>query len=145
MKEVVKMKRSKAFICAVIIAVSTAIAPISASAVQPTELYPSTDSTYKYYDELRYDDDTNIYYFRAPATGTYRIRTKNTDFDSYGVLKIVGNSPRTGDEWENDDSGIGSNFKITADLFEGEDCWIYVSSYDSEGSGDYTLTIDYEE
>ncbi len=91
------------------------------------------------YSSLDHENDEDYYMFRAPVDGRYYIETvrDGTDVDTFGELRTNSYSLIDND----DDSGSGSNFEISADLDGGS--WYYIKVCGSYGDeiGNYNLRI----
>lgn len=90
------------------------------------------------YSSIDYEYDEDYFVFEAPVSGEYRFETRSsgTDVDTCGELRRESGSLMESD----DDSGTGSNFKITRNLTAGRTYYLIVYAYEDE-IGDYQLRI----
>lgn len=81
--------------------------------------------------------EEDLYHFKAAAAGTYTVETSGrTDV----VMTLLGPDSQTKLVAEDDDSGAGSNAKITASLKPG-DYWVRVRHFRPTGTGSYKLSL----
>ncbi|KPK78063.1 MAG: hypothetical protein AMJ79_01105 [Phycisphaerae bacterium SM23_30] len=87
-------------------------------------------------------DDIDAFTFIANATGTIDIQISTTEFGNLdSVLTVYRNS-----DWtivaENDDYQGSSDSFVSFNVVAGQQYTIYVSSYDANSSGSYSLAVD---
>jgi hypothetical protein len=81
-----------------------------------------------------------VYYkFTTTVPGIYTIQTKNATFDTYGYL-YSSNKVLIG---EDDDHGIGNNFRISYKITSPGTYYVAVKGWSSSASGSYDLLVNF--